>query len=103
MKSTQTIQAIGIPWYREADYQQLRALFADGHLLPATFENWQQKAEHLRKSQIQQGRIVVQAQIDPGTFPAWCAARGHNVDASGRVAFANTEAARIARQHHGNT
>lgn len=93
-----TVQAIGIAWYREADYERLRSIFIDSHALPDTFEKWQQKAEQIRKTQIQQGRIVIQAYIDPDTFPAWCAARGHKVDASGRMAFANAEAYRIVTE-----
>lgn len=92
------VQAIGIPWYLESDYETLLALFTDGHKLPRSFLQWQDKAEQLRKRCVREGKIVVKAYIDPATFPAWCAARGCNVDAGSRMDFANTEAVRVLRE-----
>lgn len=88
---------LGIAWYRnEADYKRCLALFIDRHVLPATFLEWQKKADQLRKTEMAQGRVVIPAYIDPDTFADWCRARGLNVDAKGRMAFGNAEAVRIA-------
>jgi hypothetical protein len=89
------VQAIGMAWYLERDYDALRALFTDGHKLPATFLQWQDQAEQVRKRYVREGYIIVKAHIDPTTFPAWCAANGRDVDASGRTKFASAEAHRI--------
>lgn len=96
------IQAIGMVWYKEADYLQILQLLSDAHLLPRTFLQWQDKAEQGRKRYLRAGHIVVKAYIDPNTFPAWCNSRGLNIDAHARTEFANAEAARIlteANQH----
>ncbi|NMV37220.1 hypothetical protein [Ralstonia insidiosa] len=92
-----SVQAVGIPWYKESDFLRLRALFVDGDKLHPTFLQWKDAAEQLHKRLMRQGVVVVKAYIDPETFPAWCAANGHNVDANGRNAFANVEAARVLR------
>lgn len=92
------IKAIGMAWYEEQHYARLRSLFTDGNKLHATFLQWQDAAEHGRKRYVRQGYVVVKAYIDPDTFPVWCTAHGHNVDAQGRMAFANAEAVRVLRE-----
>lgn len=94
------IQAIGVAWYKESDYDRCKALFTDGHKLPLSFLQWKDQAEQIRKRCIREGKVVVQAYIDPDTFPAWCAANGHDIDARGRMAFANAEAYRIVMERN---
>ncbi|OWW18425.1 hypothetical protein [Noviherbaspirillum denitrificans] len=94
MTSTPHVQAIGIPWYRSEDYSRLRALFTDGDRLPATFRQWESRAEEVRKRYASKGHTVIKAYIDPQTFPAWCAANGCTLDVDGRTKFANVEAYR---------
>ena len=89
-------------WYREADYEKLRAMFIDGHVLPRTFLQWQDQAEQLRKRYVRQGMVVVKAYIDPDAFPAWCAANGCNVDANGRMKFGSAEAYRVLMEGQRN-
>jgi hypothetical protein len=89
------IAVIGMVWYREADYDRLKAMFIDGEKLSPSFLQWQDLAEQGRKRFVREGRIVVKAYIDPETFPTWCATNGCNVDANGRNTFANTEARRV--------
>jgi len=93
--SSMKVQAIGMAWYREADYDKLRTLFVDGDRLPRTFLQWQDQAEQGRKRYVRQGTVVVKAYIDPDTFPAWCAANGCSGDAGGRMKFASAEAYRV--------
>lgn len=49
------VQAIGMAWYREADYDKLRAVFVDGDRLPRTFLQWQDQAEQGRKRYVGRG------------------------------------------------
>jgi hypothetical protein len=83
------VQATGIPWYREQDYERLVALFNDGSKLPATFSQWQAKAQGLHDHLTSKGSVVVKAYIDPDTFPEWCRTHGHEMDAQARMAFGN--------------
>lgn len=85
----QQVKYVGMPWYRRADYEKLLSIFSDNHVLPETFEKWLQKAEDGFDDFTRQGLIVEKVYIDPDTFPAWCRARGLNIDAKARVEFAN--------------
>ena len=83
------VQVIGIPWFSRDDFARLRAMFTDGDKLHRTYDEWLTAAKKTRHSIMAQGTRVVRAKIDPDTFPAWCAANGHDLDAKGRVAFAD--------------
>ena len=93
-------RAVGIPWYRREDYGRILDVMVDRHVLPDTFEEWRKKAGGLESHYRSQGVLTVRAVIDPGEFTAWCRARGLNVDAQGRMAFANEAAfARFGQTH----
>lgn len=83
------VRATGIAWFRQEDYHRCRKLFIDGRKLPQTYEKWHQAAQRLFDQLVGSGHLVEKAYIDPETFPAWCAARGLNIDAQARLQFAN--------------
>ena len=87
------VKIVGIPWYRQEDYDQLRAMFSDGSKLHATFDGWLASAQALHDRLVNEGHAVEKAWIDPNTFSAWCSAHGKPLDATGRTAFANERAA----------
>jgi hypothetical protein len=80
---------VGIPWYRDDDWNALCAVFADRHDLHDDFRDWRRAAEKLEKQLRKSGHIVERVHIDPSSFPLWCAARGLNVDAKARSRFAS--------------
>ena len=70
------LRAVGVVWYREADWPRLRAQFADADKLPDTYPEWLASAEALL-AQLRRDRIPAESvPLDPDTFSAWCAARG---------------------------
>ena len=89
------VASIGIAWYREADYETLKSVFVDGHLLPPTYNQWLKMAEDGRKQFIGDGYLVVQAYIDPETFPDWCRDKGLKVDANARTQFGAIESHKV--------
>lgn len=87
------ISAHGIAWYRTAeDYRDLRAIFTDPDTLPDTYEDWLAQAEQVEKRMKAEGGRVVRAYIDPVDFPKWWQDHGCDVNAHGRMEFANAEA-----------
>ena len=82
-------RAAGIAWYRREDYARILTIMEDAQVLPASWEEWFKIAKNTRDHVRRQGMIVEQVTIDPDTFPAWCRARGLNVDAKARTTFAN--------------
>lgn len=88
------ISAVGIPWYSEADYNDLRELFEDGDKLPITYKEWLQAANGILETIKGSGAIPVKAHLAPEEFSAWCAARHLHINAHARMEFANEVAAR---------
>lgn len=81
---------VGIAWYRNAEeYDQLKAAFPDGDLLPDTFEEWLKLAQMSFDTLAVDGFVVVRAHIDPETFPEWCRERGLEMDTKARLKFGN--------------
>lgn len=89
------VQIIGIAWYREAEYDQVRRLMLDGSKLPRTYGEWSIAAQRAKETAKTAGAVPVEAYIDPATFVDWCRAHGHQADAQGRMAWANSVAAKM--------
>lgn len=94
-----SIRVTGMVWYHPEDYNACLRIMSDRNQLPASFYIWNMKAEAGEKKSRREGQIIVRAYIDPETFPDWCLARGLNIDAKGRMEYANF----IAKEHAGNT
>ena len=70
------ISAVGITWYRPETYRRCLAIFEDSSNLPDTYFEWLVRAEEWEKQSKREGLKVVRAEIDPVTFPGWCADHG---------------------------
>lgn len=87
--------ATGISWYHRGDYEALLTIFTDSGSLPASYDEWLQRAEDLERQVQRTGSRVIRAYVDPVEFPKWCRLTGNKADASGRVAFGSAVAAEI--------
>ena len=94
-RSPREVPAVGWVWYHEADYDRLRNMFVDGAQLQPTFLQWQDEAERASKQLARQGYLAIKVYIDPDTFPEWCRANGHDLDANARSAYAASETKRL--------
>jgi hypothetical protein len=84
------VQIVAFPWYRQADFQRLRALFTDSHLLHETYDEWLQAAGVLQQRMEQQGLRVIRVDLDPDAFQGWCQQHGRSADAKARMDFASS-------------
>ncbi len=75
-------------WYKEEDWDTLKTLFTDSHMLPGKYSDWLLKAEAMVKKVESCGDIVMKVFIDPDTFPAWCKEKGKEMDMHARTALA---------------
>ena len=81
---------IGIAWFKdEATYRRALEIFSDPENMPATFEGWKALVERECELIKGIGNVALRVDIDPETFPAWCASRGHKANSQGRIAFVN--------------
>lgn len=89
------ITATGLAWYRRENYDELRRISSDGATWAKTYDEWLKAAESIFNKFRAEGYTVYKVDIDPKAFPAWCAARGLNVDSRARIRFANEAVARM--------
>jgi len=89
------IQAVGMAWYKRANFDRLMAVFDDRDKLHRSFDEWLRDAEVGRQAQEAKGFRVVCADIDPDHFPAWCAASGLGVNAQARMHYASLIAHKV--------
>ena len=52
------VKSVGVPWYRQEDYDQLKAIFSDGSKLHATFDGWLASAQSLHDRLVAEGHVV---------------------------------------------
>lgn len=89
------IQAVGMAWYKRENFGRLMAAFEDRDKLHRSFDEWLRDAEAGRKAQEAKGIRVVCVDIDPDTFPAWCAASGLGINAEARMKYASLIAYKV--------
>ena len=89
----QPIQALGMAWFYEDDYEAFRSVLPD-RSWHRTFHEWEAAAEKGMQRIRDQGGRPVKAKARSTEFIAWCAAAGHHVDAKALTAFA----AEVARR-----
>lgn len=92
---------IGLAWYTKENYAKVVSISKDGHVFARRYEDWLAAAEKQISRFEAQGFTVVKAEIDPETFPAWCAAHGVDVDAKGRTMFGSWKAEEFRRSKQG--
>ena len=97
------VELTGIAWYRQEDYDHLKATFKDGWRLPDTFDSWLENAERVYDTLASEGLAAVKAYIDPDTFPAWCRDHGFEMDKDARLAFAQECAANTLSAKQGRS
>lgn len=88
-KPAYDLRAVGVVWYREADWPRLRAQVADADKLPDTYAEWLASAKGLLAQLKQDGIPAERVPLDPDTFSAWCAARGLAPNAQARSQYAS--------------
>lgn len=92
MDNLHTIVRIGISWYKEETFDELREIFSDGDRLHSTYAGWLKAAETGETELANRGHQVRRVEIDPILFPAWCVEQGLQPDATARMSYCNEAA-----------
>ena len=87
---------VGLAWYLEVDFEEIKRTMADGQTAYTTFEDWLQSARMSEHHQQRAGHRVIRATIRPQPFLTWCSARNVSPDAAARKLFAQTYAQEAA-------
>lgn len=95
----QQIQATGMPWFEEDDYESFRVVLPDRHWHP-TFREWEVAAQQNLERLHHQGVRAVKAKVRSAPFVDWCRRTGRNVDTKALTAFGNEAALRDIQGSH---
>jgi hypothetical protein len=79
---------VGILWFKREDYGRYLAIVADPDNVPASFREWQERANEAIAFVEAEGGRPIRVEVTPEKLAAWCALRGLRVDSNGRNAFA---------------
>lgn len=95
-KDTKPVLVIGMSWYLEEDFEEIKRVMTDSHTLHRTYAEWFKAATTGEEHQRRAGQHVIRAIIRPQAFKQWCEQRGLNIDSKARMAFANEKAMEAA-------
>ena len=79
--------AVGVYWIKEENYSAILKIFDDGNKMPRSWEQWLKIAEEMEAGLKAYGHVVMRVDIDPNTFPDWCAAHATKPNGEGRKRF----------------
>ena len=80
---------LGMVWYREDDFEQIKAMMADGATAFTDYSDWLQAARRSEHHQLRAGHRLVRATIRPKEFASWCESRSLPLDGDSRKAYAH--------------
>ena len=87
-------EIVGIPWYNEDEFAEIKIIMEDGDKLHTRYDDWLAAAEQLKQTYRDRGIVAIEAYINPGEFVAWCHARDLDPDAKARMLYVNLVAKR---------
>jgi hypothetical protein len=79
--------AVGVAWYREADWHRIKELFPDADQLHDTHAEWLKFAEESVKRLTRTGMTVEPVVIDIDDFLGWCLIHNRARDAKARTEY----------------
>jgi hypothetical protein len=86
--------AVGVAWYREADWPRIKELFPDADQLHETHAEWLKSAEDSVKRLARTGMTVEPVAIDIDDFLGWCLIHNRARDAKARTEYVTEKLSR---------
>lgn len=78
---------VGVTWYTEETWAQVKATATDPECFDSSFEKWKAAAVTARRNFQRSGILALECQIVPEEFFAWCAENNHENNAAARADF----------------
>jgi hypothetical protein len=78
---------IGVTWYTEETWAQVKASATDPECFEDSFEKWKAMAIAARREFQRSGARALEYQIIPDEFSAWCALHGQENNSTSRAEF----------------
>lgn len=87
-------------WYSSEQYDEIKTIMEDGHLLPALYSHWLEGAEQREDQARSRGADVVRVPFDPAEFRRFCAHFSVPLNADTRAKFATLKSSQNTGQSH---
>jgi hypothetical protein len=78
---------VGITWYSEETWSQVKATASDPECFEATFLKWKAMATLARRDFQRSGVLAIECHIVPEEFFAWCALNNQENNSASRAEF----------------
>lgn len=78
---------IGVTWYTEDTWAQVKATATDPECFEASFPEWKAMAVSARREFQRTGVLALECQIVPEEFFAWCAQNNQENNSTARAEF----------------
>lgn len=78
---------IGVTWYTEESWGQVKATATDPECFEDSFEKWKAMAVLARRNFQRSGVLALECQINPEEFFAWCALNNQENNSTSRGEF----------------
>ncbi len=78
---------IGVTWYNEETWAQVKATASDPECFEDSFEKWKAMAVAARREFQRSGVRAIECLIDPQEFFEWCALNSQENNATARAEF----------------
>ena len=95
--NSQTV--IGLAWYREEEWDRLKAVAADPNHLEDTWSDWRRVVSKGLEELVAEGHLFERVDVAVDELVAWCRNQGRPVDASARADFALDKLTQGDRTH----
>lgn len=78
---------VGVTWYNEESWAQVKAAAADPELFEETFAEWESMAVSALREFLRSGVQAIKCPINPEEYLAWCALNNKLNNAEARAEF----------------
>lgn len=78
---------IGLTWYTEESWAEVKSTATDPECFEATFPQWKAMAVKAQREFLRSGVHAIECQISPQEFAAWCALNGQENNATARAEY----------------
>lgn len=86
-KSRSLSLLVGVTWYNEASWAEVKATAIDPECFEDSFEKWKAMAVKARREFQRSGVRALVCLIDPQEFADWCALNGQDNSATARAEY----------------
>ncbi|MDD4912849.1 MAG: hypothetical protein PHP57_11190 [Sideroxydans sp.] len=90
-KNRNQAMVIGVTWYNEATWAEVKATATDPQCFEQTFEKWKAVAVKARREFQRSGVRAIECHIVPQELFAWCELHGQDNNSTSRAEFVSAK------------